>query len=223
MQLSKYIKLTAAITVVSCTLSTTVQAATASYAVGFTTVPDVSIVQLVAMDFGTGLLLSAGATCTMTNGTTEGSADFIGNTAMRLADATATLAPAGSNAVLSGTACTGGGSGTVGLYEVSGAAGALVQVSVNSITGGTNFNFTPAGCISSYDGNSDGDTCATITPKTDVQVQTAAAADQLTNTGTPGAPAVGKTYIAVGGDLIVSTTLSAGTTYTEQFTIDVTY
>jgi hypothetical protein len=221
MQLSKNIKLVVAGIAASCALSTSVQAATASYSVGFTTVPDVSIIQLTAMDFGVGLQLTAGGTCIMKNVATVADVAYVGNGILRLAPGTGVLAAGTDNADLSG-ACPSG-KGTIGVYEVTGAPGAEVQVKVNALTTGTNFNFTPVGCISDYNNAADGDLCAAINPNTNVPVNTAATDDVIGNATGSGAPASGKTFIAVGGSLTVAQTLTAGTTYTEQFTIDVTY
>ena len=98
-----------------------------------------------------------------------------------------------------------------------------MQVKVNALTSGTFFNFTPTGCIANYNGAANGDLCAAVSADTNVPVKTAKSGDVTGNGAGSGAPAVGKTYISVGGDLVVAQTLTAGQTYTEQFTIDVTY
>jgi len=187
--------------------------------ISFTTVPDVSILQLQAIQFGGDMTLSLNDTCSL-----------LVSAAVGPDEVDSGIAP---NAVV-GEAATfqqRGGScdptnavdGTAGIYEVSGGAGVPVKITVNTLTG-TNFNFVPTGAIGNYDGanTANGDSLQDITADTEHTVNLANVNDVI-NAAQGGSPQAGKTKIFVGGTLTASTALTAGTPYTEQFTIDVTY
>ena len=85
MQLSTQMKLVTTAAVLASAISFNVNAATSNYSVGFTTVPDVAISQIRALDFGVGLQLTAGGTCSMLNNATVADPGFVGNGDMRIA------------------------------------------------------------------------------------------------------------------------------------------
>lgn len=184
--------------------------------ISFTTVPDVSIIQLQALAFGGDMTLALNDTCTLLVTAAVGPSEVDAG----ISDTGAAVA--GTFEDRTGS-CDNANQGTAGIYEVSGGAGVPVKITVNTLTG-TNFNFTPTGAIGSYDGlnGANGDSFQDITADTEHTVNLANVND-VTNAVLGGAPQAGKTKIFVGGTLTASTALTAGTPYTETFTIDVTY
>ena len=222
MQLPNKVKLSVIIAAIS--LSTSAIAASTSYDVGFSTVPDIALIQKTAMDFGSGLGLASGSICAMAISDDATAATYVG-------DGTMGLASTGGDTVganfgdLSGVGCiiTAGDKGTPGLYEISGVPGGTVNVTVNNITSGTAFNFTASGCVGTYNGAGNGDNCTAFTPGTPLPVTLANAADTVGNTAGAGIPSPGITRISVGGTITSAQTNTPGTLLTEAFTIDVTY
>lgn len=192
-------------------------AATENYAVGFSTVPDITITEVTALDFGNGLGLASGSTCVMVGDSTAGT--YIGDPTMNLSQDT----PVAAGGNHGDTTCATGvnDSGTVGVYEVIGVPGGTVSITVNDIGSGTAFNFTSTGCAGNYDGLADGDGCTDLTSGA-ASVQLAAPGDTVGNTGT-GNPVSGTTRISVGGTITTQQAHTAGTLLTESFVIDVTY
>lgn len=208
--------------------STSLMAATANYSVGFTTVPDITITQVQAMSFGSFLGLTNGATCTMTVTDSGTAATYPGDSVLRVARAV----PAGPGAdVAKLTSCGSApatATGTVGIYEIQGIAGGSVVVTVGNVTGGTDFNYTAGGCVATFDGAGDGDSCLALTGGTPTGaglVKLASAADTVGNTGgaNSGNPTPGAARIAVGGTITATATHTAGQTLTQSFAITVTY
>ncbi len=224
MQLRKISKLLlpASVAVAVAAVSMSSYAATNNFAVGFTTVPDITIIQVQPMDFGGGLGLAANAKCVMAASGLAG--DYLGDTLMRLASA-ATGAAVGTPGRLTGVGCefSQGLDGTLGLYEIQGIAGGAVSVKVNSSLLGTSFTYVPTGCIGNYNAVPDGDLCAAVVPNTNVPVKLAAAGDVGSNTGDDGSPIIGRTRIQLGGTITAINANPPGTLLTESFTIDVTY
>jgi len=224
MQQFKISKLLVSCAVIASAASLTVNAASTNYDVGFNTVPDIAITQVTAMDFGSGLGLASGITCAMV-ATDDGTAtDYVGDVIMGLARATP-LAAGANVGNLSGAGCTAsaGLQGTPGLYEISGVAGGTVNVTINNITAGTDFNYAADGCIGNYEGNSDLDSCVTFTAGTPAAVVLAAGGDTVGITAGSGLPTVGVTRISLAGAITTTATHAAGAALIEQFTIDVTY
>lgn len=192
------------------------------YTFGFTTVPDVSLAPITALDFGGKVALTGGTTCTLNIAASAGNAP--GNVSAKKADAGATAD--GTNfSELQGAGCGVAAltKGTVGVYEISGAAGVEVDITLTSQLAGTNFNFVPAGVAIDYDNASDGDTLTDIPAGVATAVQLASNADVTGNSGSPGVPVAGKSLLFVGGQVQVTTTLLAGQTYQETFGLDVVY
>jgi hypothetical protein len=199
-------------------LTASVQAADEDFAINFTTIADVSITQLTPMDFGGELNLAPGSSCTM----------LVSNTVTP--SAVVAKAKDGAGAAESATyqdlsgACDAGEKGTAGIYTITGAPGVKVNVTVNALVGGTNFSFVPTATGVVYDNATDGDAFATFTASGNNQTGsvTLASSDDVLG-GTGGVPVIGESQLFVGGTITSSATLLAGKTYTEQFTIDVTY
>lgn len=212
------------VAIASALTTTNLTAATASYSVGFTTVPDIGITQVQAMSFGSVLELSSGSTCAMAISDHAG-ANYVGDTIMKLAS-TGVEATSATAAVLSGTGCdavSGTNKGTIGVYEIQGIAGGTVNVTVSNITGGTNFNYTASGCVGNYNNAGNGDTCIAITGGTAQAAVIASAGDTVGNTSPAGIPSPGATRLALAGSITSTRTLTAGQTVTESFLVTVTY
>jgi hypothetical protein len=200
-------------------LSASVEAKVEPLVVNFTTVPNITLIEKAAMDFGIGMSLANNVACTMA---VDASTNYPGDVVMKSATGTATGTPAGD---LGGAGCLAsvGSKGTIGLYEISGIAGGTVKVTVNNITAGTSFNYVATGCVASYDGGSNTDSCELITPGSPVDAVIASSGDTVGNAGTAGIPAPGKTLIALGGQITTAKTHVADELMSESFTIDVTY
>lgn len=225
MQPIKISKLLVPAALLAASISMTTSAATANYSVGFTTVPDITIVQIRAMNFGTGLSLANGVACAMEiEDQANAATKYPGDTIMKLASVGPSLVAANAGD-LSGAGCLAsvGSKGTIGIYEIQGIAGGTVNVTVNNIVGATNFNYVAGGCIGIYDGAGDGDLCTTVVGGTPIAAKLAAAADTVGNTAGSGIPAPGATRIALAGTITTASTHTAGQVLTEQFVIDVTY
>lgn len=182
--------------------------------ISFTTVPDVSIIQLQALAYGSDMTLGLNDTCILAVNSTDAPSE---------ADAGISNSGAGSSgSYLTRSGGCGGAAGTVtaGIYEVSGGAGVPVKITLNTLTG-TNFNFAPTGTVGTY-GTPDSDTFVNLVADGEATATLASVAS-VTGAVSGGTPQAGKTKVFVGGTLTASTALSAGTTYTETFTIDVTY
>lgn len=206
------------------TASVGLNAADATYNVGFTTVPDISIVQIQAMDFGGFLGLTNGAACTMeiedfNNAATK----YPGDTLLNLASTGPSPAAANSGDLTTCGSAGGTDKGTIGVYEIQGIPGGDVKVTVNNITTGADFNYTAVGCVGDYNGAGDGDTCNAVTAGTQQTVTLAAPGDTVGNGVGEGIPAPGATRIALAGTITATAVHLAGQTLTESFVIDVTY
>lgn len=224
MQLFKISKLLVPCALVASVISlNTFAADSTDYSVGFSTVPDITILPVQALDFGTGLSLASGVNCTLALTDQGTPATYPGDTAMKMAGTAADTVGANVNN-LSGTGCsTSAGGGTYGLYQISGVNGGTVKLTVKPNTTGTDFTFIPTGCVAIYDGNGNGDVCTAFTSNIALTtVRIADAGDTVGNTG-GGIPAPGKTLVAVGGTILTTSTHTAGQDLTESFDIVVTY
>jgi hypothetical protein len=203
-------------------VSLNTQALDNPYTFGFSTVPDVELDPVTALNFGGKVALTGGTTCTLNLSATAGNEP--GNVTGKLSDGNTT--PDGANySELQGAGCgvTAGTKGTTGVYRITGAAGVEVDITLTSQLAGTNFNFVPAGVAINYDGASDGDTITDIAAGSATSVKLAASGDITGNTGTPGVPIAGQSLLFVGGQVQVTQTLLAGQTYQETFDIEVVY
>jgi hypothetical protein len=224
MQLFKISKLLVPCALVASVISLNAFAADSTdYSVGFSTVPNITIVPKQALDFGTGLSLASGVNCTLELTDQGTAASYPGDSAMNMAGTEADTEGANVGD-LSGTGCaTLAKGGTYGLYEISGVNGGTVKLTVKPNTTGTDFTFVPTGCVAIYDGSGDGDSCTAFTSGTPLNtVRIADAGDTVGNTG-GGFPAPGKTLVAVGGTILTTSTHTAGQDLTESFDIVVTY
>lgn len=213
-------------------LSLNASAATQNFGVGFTTVPDITLTPVTALDLGTGIFLPSGSKCDIgvTSDTVAAGVAYPGDVNMKIARGTVVNEGA-KYQVLGGAAanasddCAGAGTatGTAGFYEITAVPGGSVKVNVTNVTGGTFFNFAVTGCVANYNGAGNGDSCTAVTPGTPITIRVADNGDTVGNTGTFGAIASGKSLIALGGTLTTIATHTSNTDMTENMTITVTY
>jgi len=186
----------------------------------FTTIKAVTISEITPISF-IGLTLGAATTCGMSHSVDGSGQDYLGDVAMRLGSAELNAPGTDANTMDS---CTGAGTAAFGVYEIDGASGSAVTVTIaNSVTTG-DVSIVPQGCVGDYDGGSNGDTCEPLAVATNAGVtaiQLAGAGD--VGTLGEGTPLAGTSLIALGGVVTAENTLTAGTPYTVDFTIDVTY
>ncbi|MDX2367787.1 MAG: hypothetical protein QNK36_05205 [Colwellia sp.] len=204
------------------TVSMNSSAETVVFSGTFETIKAVTISEITPLSL-VGLKLPNGSACDLQASTTH-----IATAAAYIGDVTMNLAGDGTNAAgadvgkMQGGGCLAAASGGVmGIYEIDGAAGASVKV---TITDGLNADvgIAPSGCIGNYVAGPDLDTCLLIS---DVAGQVTARLAGATDTGTlgEGTPVVGQTRIALGGLITSKRVLTASQTYPVDFTIDVTY
>jgi hypothetical protein len=198
------------------------QAADEVMSFSFETIADVSIAQIQGLDFGADLAVGVNSTCDLlVDSTTNrpGSVDArqgVGTTAI---DETATFQTREGDC----DPTTSGTTGTAGIYAITGAPGVTVTLSVNPIApaGGVDFSFIPTGFGVNYVANTADDTLVDIDPAGGGVDIILAAADDISDTGSP---IPGQSFVYVGGALTAQRTLTAGTTYnTQTFVIDVVY
>lgn len=201
-------------------LSTTTQAADGTFGLTFTTIPDVSIVEQTALDFGEDLVLSQSSTCTLVLTDDSGTGNP-SSTDARVADSSFI---AGTTYQTRTGECDNTSNGIVGKYTITGAAGVEVDIAVNGIAPGAgNFSFVPVALAGDYNNQLDGDELTELTTTGIVAAGKVNLATS-TDTGTGGSPIPGQTFLYVAGTLTAQNTLTAGSTYDDQqFVIDVTY
>jgi hypothetical protein len=187
----------------------------------FRTLPAVSIVETQAMNFGAVLQLTSGAACTMELNTT----DFLAGSV----DGTGLGATAGANEEGFTTGCSaaavtaGANAGTAGLYTISGAQGATVDVTLTTDdNSGGGIDFQPIGYVGNFaagPARADITGPAATTPGagTPVNVQLAATGD-----ANPDVTA-GEVILVLGGTVTNQRALTASEALTATFTVDVNY
>jgi hypothetical protein len=193
-------------------------AATEQFSGTFTTIKAVTIAEVTPLNM-VGLALASGSACTLTAGV-DGTT-YLGDVSMNLGN-TSTSNPVGAtSATMSGGTCLVSAVGGVqGVYEIDGALGSSVIV---TIVDGLNADLAiaPAGCVGDYVAGVDGDACDPISSASPVTVRLAGTTD--TGSLGEGTPVAGKTRIALGGITTSQQALSAGVPYTVDFQINVTY
>jgi hypothetical protein len=198
-------------------------AATADFDITVTTIPDVTLTEVQALDFGTTMYVTAGGNCLM-NAATPGNA-VAGQ--MQYTRQAGSVVAATNYGDLTGTGCVNGtGNGTPGIYRISGIPGGSVRITISGVTG-ADFSFAPnSGCIVNYSGDDtdDGDECSTFVPG----VQTTrllAATTEDDSTAPAGQPSVpGQLMFTVGGTVTIGgVDLTPNQAYTENFPVTVIY
>jgi len=193
----------------------TTNAATGTFAVGFTTVADVTIIEVQPLTFGTTMFITNGGTCVLDAATPLA--------ATMQSDATTALTGANFGNV-SGSGCVTTAAGVSGnqggYYRLTGLSGADVKITINPATN-ADFTFTPnSGCINDHDGASaaaDSDSCLVFASGVQITATLANATETgLNQTDT-------QLMMAVGGTITINQALTSATVYTQNFTIVATY
>jgi hypothetical protein len=195
-------------------------AATGTFDVGFRTITDVTITENQAISFGATLFSASGGVCDML-----ASAGTVDDTDLNIVRDVPITGGASTAGAVSGAGCidtaVGASGNQLGIYTVAGIAGAAVKVTINEVLG-AEFNYSPnQGCIGTYDGADDGDTCTSFFPGTTVNSSLL----DIGNDTDPadGAASDGSLKIVLGGTVTLTADLASDTNYTQQFTIDATY
>jgi hypothetical protein len=193
------------------------QATDVDLGLNFTTIADVSITQVTALDMGTDLAVASSSACSMAvNNATAKPSEVAGQIAN-----TGAAEDAGY-AALTGN-CDTSVKGTPGVYRITGAPGLDVAITLNFLNG-TDITFSPIGVASDYDnaGTNNGDGFTDITTGGGEDVRFANANDESFRT-VGGFPTAGEVMLFVGGTVTAKNTLNTAQTYTEQFVIDANY
>jgi len=199
-------------------LSLGVSATTETLTGTFTTIKDVSIAENQQLLL-TGLNLATNSQCDLEASTDGTGTDYIGDAALAIGSGNANAAGAAIT-TMGGAGCLASTTGQFGLYEIDGAAGATVTVTVTD-GASTDVSINPAGCVANYVAGVDGDACTIVEQGTPAIVRLAGATD--TGSLGEGTPVVGKSIIALGATAIALVDLTAETDYDVDFTIDITY
>ncbi|MBL4910883.1 MAG: hypothetical protein JKX78_12825 [Alteromonadaceae bacterium] len=188
-------------------------AATGTFAVGFTTVADITITEVQPISFGTTMFITNAGTCTMNVATPL---------AVTMQAELASLS--GSNfGNVAGSGCVttaaGAGGNQGGYFRLTGISGADVKVTINSASN-ADFGFVPSGCAIDHDGTAGAntDSCLAFTAGTPLTVTLANSTDAG---GTN--PVDKQLMLAVGGTITVNQALTSATVYTQNFTIVAIY
>jgi hypothetical protein len=197
-------------------------AADGNYKVKFTTVPDVSIALVTALSFGQDLTLAPSSTCEMAVTTTANPGTIAGRIAQAVGGVYAT-GPETTYQNMTGN-CDNTTKGTAGVYRITGAKGITVDITVNGIAPGVgDFSYAPSGIVSTYEGGTDADTFVAVTNAGNNATGSTTLANDSDLTTEAGSPIAGQALIFLGGEVTVQNQLLAGTSPTQQFTIDVVY
>jgi len=200
-------------------LSAGVSATTETLTGTFTTIKDVSIIQTQQLTLS-GLNLADTSTCTLTASADGTGTGYIGDAALAIGSANANAAGA-DIAAMTGVGCLASPTGgQIGLYEIDGAAGASVTVTITD--GATaDVSIAPTGCVANYVAGVDADTCIAVADGTPAVIRLAGATD--TGSLGEGTPIVGKSIVALGASAVALVDLTAELAYNVDFIIDVTY
>jgi len=174
----------------------------------FETLPDITIAETRALDFGANLTLTQADTCAM-EARTAGS-ETLTDSQLGITGAGGFTTAYTSSGDLSGTSCSG--DGTVGIYTVSSYAGAGITVTLSTGTA-TEIAFVPAGFV--VDHTAAAEDLVALTSGTGANAVAAPALTAYTNAG--------DTKVIVGGTITNQQALTAGDSYTTDFNIDVVY
>jgi hypothetical protein len=186
-------------------LVTTIAAASvstiaATFQVSFTTIQDLQIQAINDVNFGSAYVTgNNGTTCTLSTAITAGSSASTGLVAN--SDIEDSLASGDGGCIALATATSNNLSG---IYEITGVADQIIQVTVASGTG--DFNFTPTGFMIPNDSTDDFSNQTTIGTSQSITI-----GDQ------------GSIAVVVGGTITMTQDLTASTAYSVDFDITATY
>lgn len=196
-------------------------AASATFDITATTLPDVVLSEITPLSYGTNMFVTAGGTCLM-DAADPGATLASG---MQYAGAVADDA-ATSYGVLSGSGCVNG-VGIPGKYRIKGLAGSSVSITISGVNG-ADFNFAPnSGCIVTYEGGTVLDTCNSFVPgiaQTGKKLALGGAAEDAAAGQGTGVSVAGEIIFTVGGTVTIGgVDLTANQAYTQNFPVDVVY
>ncbi|NRD71815.1 hypothetical protein HQQ94_00800 [Shewanella sp. VB17] len=203
-------------------ISSNAIAATGSFNITVQTVPDVVLSTVTPLTYGANMFVTQGGTCFM-DATTPG--DALADL-MQYDGATVAKANYGD---LTGAGCVNGlGTGTPGVYKITGISSNTVNITISAISG-ADFDFAPnSGCIVTYENGAVADTCDAFVPG--VSAAKLLPLDNVSEspvTGGTGVTVAGELVFTVGGTVTVGGTnavdLTAGTSYTQNFPVNVIY
>ena len=183
----------------------------------FKTIKDVTITQVAGHEMViNGLQMASGSVCTVVTPAVAGA--WPGDVTMLASTAGPALASA-TYGDTSGAGCSSGKS-VPGIFEIDGAAGAAVDITLaNASAGG--IAFVPVGCAIDFNDTADGDVCtAAVVGTTNITLATTT--DETVSAGN-GQPVAGKSRLVLAGTVTSSIGLSAATAYIVPFDITVTY
>ncbi|MBU2882864.1 hypothetical protein KO525_13495 [Psychrosphaera sp. B3R10] len=179
-------------------------AVTTSFTLAFTTVQDLQIVENNPLTFGVANVFGKAATsCTVTTAVAAASSASVGVIANSDIQDSLSSGDGGCIAITSGTA-----NNLSGVYEITGVAGQTANVTVSSISGGTDFNFSPSGFLVQNDSTVDFSSPVAIIADNPVSITVG---DN------------GSIVVVVGGVVNVLQDLTANTPYSGSFDITATY
>ena len=202
-------------------------AVSTSFPITAKTIPDVTIVQVTPLSYGSNMFVTTGNSCLM-QATVPGDVSGV----MQYDD-TAGVVAAAAYGDIAGTGCVDGtGTGTPGVYKISGLAATQVSITISGFSG-TSFDFAPnSGCIVTYDNGTgaanSGDTCVAFVPGVLATKNTAGPTVTEESTAVaPGVTVAGDIIFTVGGTVTIGGTAAVDLTpafaYSEDFTVDVVY
>lgn len=184
----------------------------------FKTIKDVTITQVAGHEMTiNGLQMASGSSCTVTTPTVG--ANWGGDVLM-LASTTGTQNAQATYGATAGAGCSTGTS-VPGVYEIDGASGASVNITLADTASG-GISFSPDGCAIDYNGAADGDVCTAVAANSTQAITLANTGDETVSAGN-GQPVAGKSRLVIGGDVTSTIGLTAATAYNVPFDIVVTY
>lgn len=199
-------------------------AASQQFSGSFSTIKDVTISQVLGQEMViNGLYPASGSACILTTPTNTTSA-WPGETIMLLSNvaAASTLGAGATNGAMTGAGCSAATPGVPGIYEIDGAEGAAVNITLTNTGIISGLQFSAVGCAGDYDGAADGDLCTAIVVNSTTGITLAAIGDETISAG-QGQPVRGKSRLALGGTVTSSIGLVAGSSIVVPFDVTVAY
>lgn len=182
----------------------TTTAVTTSFTLAFTTVQDLQIVENNPLTFGVANVFGkAATTCTLSTAVTAGSSASTGVIVNSDIEDSLNSGDGGCIAIAAGTA-----NNLSGVYEITGVAGQTANITVSSITGGTDFDFQPSGFIVQNDSTVDFSAPVSIIADNPVSITIGDG---------------NSVVVVVGGVISILQDLTPNTPYSGSFDITATY
>lgn len=194
-------------------VSNVASAASVPFVVSVTTLPDLVLTQVQALNYGVNMYVDALGVCTMDAGVPS---DTIAHIVRTAPNATGT-----GFGTISGTGCVTGAADNLkpGIYKIAGLQAQPVSITIGGASS-ADFSFSPNGCIATYDGSTaSADTCVAYTGAQSAVVKPLAATADVA-----GNVVAGELLFTVGGVVTIGATpLTANLAYSQSFPVDVIY